>query len=171
MMNPREEKGRISKIKNLMANKKLPTNVNIYKEDILSEFETEDIRFREKSKDDLEEVIEQLLKVGHIRKCDRVDLYSISYFYAKREKHRVRAIYVPRKLNEGTVAPKFKMVGVYEPLLRPHLCYYATIDFSNAFTHVPLDKNFARWFGIELRGKYYMWNVMMFGWSIAPFIQ
>jgi len=67
MMNPREEKGRISKIKNLVANKKLPTNVNIDKEDILSEFETEDIRFREKSKDDLEEVIEQLLKVGHIR--------------------------------------------------------------------------------------------------------
>ena len=89
-------------------------------------------------------------QVGFIQKTTRDHLYAMGSIYVKKEKNRYRVIYNPEVINSFTRTPKFKMPNLFSPLIRPHMNYYATIDLSNAFTHVPLSESFARYFGFEV---------------------
>ena len=75
------------------------------------------------------------------------------------------------RLNQYVFAPPFTLDNhtVLARLLTP-LAFLATLDISEAYTHIPMRPNLSRYLAFSYLGQLYFFRALPFGLNVAPYI-
>jgi hypothetical protein len=66
-------------------------------------------------------------------------------------------------------AMSFDTLRTYQQGIHQGDCMIS-LDFKSGYHHVPLDNRSAQYFGFKWRNEYFTFNVLPFGWNVAPAI-
>lgn len=86
-------------------------------------------------------------------------------------KGKFRLVLDLSELNKYVLPPKFKLEDVrsmWSDL--KEASFGASFDFRAGYHHVAVAEASRKWLGFKLEGRCYVFNVMPFGWSLAPFL-
>jgi len=87
------------------------------------------------------------------------------------EPEKPRLIVDARYLNQHTQERPFTMETIgCVPALCPPGSTLVSADHKSGFHHVPLSTASQNFFGIFWKGEYYVWTVLVFGYSLSPWI-
>lgn len=119
------------------------------------------------------EAIKKLRAQGAIRKCTRTELTCVLAMdvHVNSEGKR-RLIVDARPVNKFEQRRKFKC----ESLMKEgrdifERCKFGgVIDISHAYHHIEIAAESQKYLGIEWEGEYFMWQVLPFGLSSAPWV-
>ena len=90
---------------------------------------------------------------------------------AKKNKEKWRIISDMRMVNKYINVPKCRYEDLSElPNVIRNNDAYASVDLKDGFNNVVIRKDFRTFFGFKWRNKYFVWNVLNFGCSIAPYL-
>ncbi|CAF0883698.1 unnamed protein product, partial [Brachionus calyciflorus] len=130
-----------------------------------------------KDKRDLnrDKVVKALLDAEIIQEtvCNKPPRYCASLFLVLKANKKARPIVDYSALTEYLKAPKFKLKSLFQVVNKkwPPKLFYSKIDFSQAFFNINLHPNSKHVTTFVYNGKYYVFNRMPFGLSIAPYVQ
>lgn len=86
------------------------------------------------------------------------------------EPEKPRLITDARPINKFTQHVPFEMRGVQVvPDLCPPGTGMSSVDHENGYHHVALTESSYQYFGMFWEGIYYVWTVLVFGYSLSPF--
>ena len=119
----------------------------------------------------LEDTIKSLLDKRAIRevKDDSLGFYSRLFMVPKKGSDKLRPVIDLSTLNEYITIPHFKMDTA--ELIRASLTqgeWVSSIDLTDAYFHIPIHKDFRRYFRFEFREHAYEFLATPFGLGTAP---
>ena len=90
---------------------------------------------------------------------------------SKKGSDKWRVISDMRNVNKYIKVPKIKYEDLSElPSVIKNNDAYATVDLKDGFNNIVIRQDFRTYFGFKWRNKYFCWNVLNFGCSIAPYL-
>ena len=114
--------------------------------------------------------IDKLLKAGSMKQV-MVQPFLVSPLGVvfKKSNGKPRLFCDLRYLNEHLIIPDFKYedLGVCAKVIQPNDFMVAT-DYTSGFHHVDIHEDFTQYFGVEWKGKFYVYTSMPFGLATAP---
>ena len=114
--------------------------------------------------------ISRLLTIGAIREVKQKSHCVLSMRAVPKKNNKLHLVTDCRPVNEHIECPSFSQEGitaVSENLQEGDTLL--TLDVKDGFHHIPLNASFQTYIGIAWRGKFYVWCVLCFGVSIAPY--
>ena len=89
----------------------------------------------------------------------------------KKGEEKYRVITDMRYVNQYINVPKIRYEDLsdLQNIIKTHDAY-ASVDLKDGFNHIVIRKDFRTFFGFKWKGKFYVWNVLNFGSSIAPYL-
>ena len=89
----------------------------------------------------------------------------------KKGNEKYRLITDMRYVNQFIEVPKIRYEDLSNlPSIVQNNDLYASVDLKDGFNHVSLNKNIRKYFGFKWKNRYYVWNVLNFGCSMAPYL-
>ena len=114
--------------------------------------------------------INRLLSVGVIELVEKRPHCVLSMRAVPKKNKKFRLVVDCHHVNESIECPTFSQEGisaVAESIESGDILL--TLDLKDGFHHVPLNKAFQTFLGIAWHGKFYVWKVLCFRVSIAPY--
>ena len=118
------------------------------------------------------EVIDNLLKLGAIRKVSKSDEQFISsYFLVPKANKKMRFVLNLKKLNSFIPKEHFKMEDFRTATkLVSEGCFMGSIDLKDAYFLIPLHKTSQRYVCFDWNNNRYEWDCIPFGLNVAPWL-
>lgn len=118
----------------------------------------------------LARIIDEWLMRGIIEPCTDDDaLFSLLFPVPKKGRKQWRFVLDSRFLNQHLVQRHFRLESLPEiRALMQRGDWLASIDLSDAFLHVPINRQHRRLLAFRALGRQYRFAVMSFGTSVAP---
>lgn len=87
-----------------------------------------------------------------------------------KKKNKLRLIVDLRYVNSFTEPQKFRYedLSTLSEIIKPG-DHMISIDLKDSFHHIPVNEESSEYIGIEFENKYYIWNVLPFGYKLSPF--
>lgn len=135
-----------------------------------SAFELENNVFSTTHEKFVDEEIQKLLLLGYIKKAVNKPVCVHPLKCVPKKNNKLRLVTNCRKLNELIDTPRFSQEGIQavSDLIKPNDDLF-TVDLKDGFHQVPINRRFWKYMGIKWRGVYYVWVVLCFGVSCAPY--
>ena len=117
----------------------------------------------------LEEYVTNMLASKAIERTDRPVCGSIVFSVPRENSSKLRFILDVKRLIRNIHCPKFKMTTL--TLVRqclPPGAWFASIDLSEAYYHVPVHRSFRRYLAFRIGDQTYRFRAMPFGLCVAP---
>lgn len=118
------------------------------------------------------EVIEDMLSIGAIRRCNHSKGEYISpFFLVPKSEGGYRFVLNLKGLNKFVQAPHFKLDDIRTAIkLTFKNCFMAKIDLRNAYLTIPLHKESYNFFRFLFENQLFEFTALPFGLNIAPYI-
>ena len=96
---------------------------------------------------------------------------SVFFVFSEHRTTKTRLIFNMKKLNKSIVKEKFSMVKISNILHFLEKDYCAcSLDISSAFYHLPIHKDFQKYFSFSVNNVRYKYLAMPFGLTTAPYL-
>ncbi len=116
---------------------------------------------------------ERLLQLGAISEVDKseIKLFSKVHFVPKPHSDKLRLVINLRPLNLTNVQHKTRYETLRSLSRAPNLpgSFAVKFDLQDAYLHIPIRACDRPYFGFELGGRCFVWNVLPFGWTNSPY--
>lgn len=118
----------------------------------------------------IDEEIKSLLESNTIRKVDFKPYCVHPLKCVPKKKNKLRLVTDCRQINLHIDTPTFTQEGIagVAELIKPEDDLFS-VDLKSGFHHVPIHRDYWKYFGIQWRGQYYVWTFFPFGVSCAPY--
>ncbi len=118
---------------------------------------------------DIEEFLGEYLEWGFVERCDEIKACFPVRLIPKKNSDKMRLVHDLRELNKFFPSEKYKLRTIFDVLKR-NCQFMIKIDLKHCYFHFKLREEFSKWFGFQVNGVKYKFNVLPFGFSRAPFL-
>jgi hypothetical protein len=133
-------------------------------------FEFNNFIFESKKESFVREEIKRLFKCGYIVECYNKPEHISPIGCVPKKTGGYRLITDFRHLNSFCTPCKFKQEDIrnVEQVVKEK-DFFTSIDLKDGFYHVPVNKDYQKYFSFYFEGKYYSYVVLPFGFSLSPY--
>ena len=126
-------------------------------------------QFRQRPTPILVDYVSDLLSRKVVKKVKSIRFQGRLFHVPKRDSDKLRVILDLSRLNKFIQCDKFRMLTISEVrTLLPRGAVTTSIDFTDAFYHVPIARHPSSFLGFKLGRQAYCFRAMPFGLNIAP---